>query len=461
MIHGAKVHIFFYLQSNRRFILVIGLINYAELVLSKERLQDDMDYYTRRYPNVLLRRYFVFNMFNHTESSTWRIPQVPGDPDAVVIFPPDVECAEGGVRMIDVHLQEMMSGIAVKLFVALENMASAASDEGRIKASGKFPHGLNVFTIFDETEENAFEGNANNSNARAPVGMGGSSSLNLSNASSKMKRRIPGRLKKIVGDLCLQVCSPIDAIDNFTAAVSELRSQNDSMWLGSAYEGLAVSILQAMRIKLNLEELFSRDLKPLMAGGTTTLECAVYKLVEDRCNEAMQLYSRHSILAFLEAECSMRLAKVFEEAGASCVPESEQKVIEYLLRSVTAASINKQQQVDCLLEAALVCHRLKMRRKYAFFLFLASLHASDAENPFVVQGLVRRALQQYGIQLSSEAHFNGGNLFNDPDRCDLEHSLGDGVAQRPEWSWASMRRLLFAYAAHNNREAGDFVAAAR
>jgi hypothetical protein len=218
-----------------------------------------------------------------------------------------------------------------------------------------------------------------------------------------------------------------------------------------------------MQMKLNIEELFSRDLKPLMAGGAMTLECAAYKLVEDKCNDAMQIYGRQSNLSVLEAECAMRLAKVFEEVsgGSSAVPDPEQKVVEYLMRSVTAASVNKQQQVDFLLEAALVCHRLKLQRKYGFFLFLASLHASDNENPFVVQGLVRRALKQYGIQLSSEAHFDGVSLFNDPERCNLERALDDGLTVRPESSWASMRRLLYAYAAHYNREAGDFVAATR
>jgi hypothetical protein len=422
-----------------------------------------MDYYNRRYPNVLLRRYFVFNMFNYSDSSMWRVPAVPGDPDALVIFPPDVECAEGGARMVEVHLQEMMGGIAIKLYVTLEALAIAACDESRVKSTGKLPGGLQVFTTFDDSEDNAFESGSASANTNARTSVAAVSPLlNISNASSKMKRRIPGRLKKIVGDLCLQVCSPVDAIENFTAAISELRSQNDSIWLASAYEGIAISILQAVRMKLNIEELFSRDLKPLMAGGAMTLECAAYKLVEDKCNDAMQIYSRQPNLSVLEAECAMRLAKVFEEASSgSSVPEPEQKVVEYLMRSVTAASANKQQQVDFLLEAALVCHRMRLQRKFGFFLLLASLHASDNENPFVVQGLVRRALKQYGIQLSSEAHFDGVSLFNDPDRCTLERAFDDGLAVRPELSWASMRRLLFAYAAHYNREAGDFVAATR
>jgi hypothetical protein len=178
-------------QCNRRYLHVIGLINFPELEGSKYRLEEDMDYYTRRYPNVILRRYFVFNMFNHPNSNSWTIPSIPNDPNAIVVFPPDGECGEGN-NMIDIHLHEVMAGTALRLLLALEAQA-AACEEARLRpAHSKIPPGMHLFTTYDEMEEGAIEG-------------GGQGALSMANASSKMKRRVSGRLRKITGDLCLQV----------------------------------------------------------------------------------------------------------------------------------------------------------------------------------------------------------------------------------------------------------------
>lgn len=179
-------------QCNRRYLHVIGLINYPELEGSKYRLEEDMDYYTRRYPNVILRRYFVFNMFNHPSSNSWTIPSIPNDPNAIVVFPPDGEC-EGGNNMIDIHLHEVMAGVALKLLLALETQAVACEDaRQRSSSHSKIPPGMNLFTMYDEMEEGMVEG-------------GSTGGINMSNASSKMKRRVGGRLRKITADLCLQV----------------------------------------------------------------------------------------------------------------------------------------------------------------------------------------------------------------------------------------------------------------
>lgn len=178
-------------QCNRRYLHVIGLINYPELEGSKYRLEEDMDYYTRRYPNVILRRYFVFNMFNHPSSNSWTIPSIPGDPNAIVVFPPDGEC-EGGNSMVEIHLQEVMAGVALRVLLALEAQAAVCDDSRLRAAQGRVPPGMNLFTSYDEMEEGAADG-------------GGAGSITFSNASSKMKKRIGGRLRKITADLCLQV----------------------------------------------------------------------------------------------------------------------------------------------------------------------------------------------------------------------------------------------------------------
>jgi hypothetical protein len=143
----------------------------------------------RRCPNVILKQFFLFNMFDRPNADGAAIPSIPNDPGAVVVFPPDGEC-EGG-SMIDVHLQEVMAGAALKLYLVLESQA-VACEEAREKSIVKLPNGFNVFTIFDEYDDDSKTSSA-------------SGHISLSNASTKMKKRIPGRLRKVVGDLCLQV----------------------------------------------------------------------------------------------------------------------------------------------------------------------------------------------------------------------------------------------------------------
>ena len=52
-----------------------------------------------------------------------------------------------------------------------------------------------------------------------------------------------------MGDLCLQVCSPVDAIHQYTAAVTESRATLDLLWLASALEGYAAAVLTLLSHK--------------------------------------------------------------------------------------------------------------------------------------------------------------------------------------------------------------------
>ena len=48
-------------QCTRRVLMVIGLINYPELGRSVDKIEEELDYFSRRHPYVVLRRIFVFN----------------------------------------------------------------------------------------------------------------------------------------------------------------------------------------------------------------------------------------------------------------------------------------------------------------------------------------------------------------------------------------------------------------
>ena len=121
----------------------------------------------------------------------------------------------------------------------------------------------------------------------------------------------------------VQVCSPLDAIDNFSAAISEFKSHSDYMWLAGAYEGLATSIILAMQTGTSLEEVIGRDVKALTSSGLSS-DLALLKIAEDRCAEALTIYSKNVAFSGLEVECLFRVARLC--ADFPIIPDREQKV---------------------------------------------------------------------------------------------------------------------------------------
>lgn len=128
------------------------------------------------------------------------------DPYAMVIFPPDREC-EGG-SMIDVHTQEIMGNVAVKLFAALEfhmlkceeyrhkavSVVSSYKSNPHVTVSSLLPSWLSLSTHYDLLE-----------NADEKEGSATASASAQAEKVRKAKKRINGRMKKWMGDICLQV----------------------------------------------------------------------------------------------------------------------------------------------------------------------------------------------------------------------------------------------------------------
>jgi hypothetical protein len=125
----------------------------------------------------------------------------------------------------------------------------------------------------------------------------------------------------------IQGCSPLDALENFIAAIAECKNQGDSMWLAGAYEGFAAAILFCLELRVSLDETVGRELKASLQSGLS-LGCAVVRLAEERCVEALSLHGRNMAFAGLEVECSLKLARMYEEA-AGPIPDREQKVRRY------------------------------------------------------------------------------------------------------------------------------------
>ena len=58
------------------------------------------------------------------------------------------------------------------------------------------------------------------------------------------------------------------------------------------------------------------------------------------------------------------------------------------MKAISVDGLNIQQQIECMLEAGLICYRLGMKRKYALFLFLAAILSIENENFSFAQTLL-------------------------------------------------------------------------
>lgn len=65
--------------------------------------------------------------------------------------------------------------------------------------------------------------------------------VGLDMESRNNKKRCTGRMTKHLGDMCLQAGLLTESLTYYTNAVETLKSVNDWLWLGAAYEGLCAA----------------------------------------------------------------------------------------------------------------------------------------------------------------------------------------------------------------------------
>ena len=222
-------------------------------------------------------------MFNFSFDLSLPPKGLSKDPNSLVIFPPEGNCNEGAVSMVDVHLKEVMSHASVKIICELEKQVLVC-EEARSK--GIYPTNVSLSTRYDEMEE--VDG--------------------LGKKDKGGKKRHPGRFRKWMGDLCLQVCSPLDALEHFTQSVVDCRASNDSLWLAGSLEGFASSLLLLLLLEYDMSEVVGVEV------GSVGVEERCIRLIEERVGEAIAIYSRNIIYCTMEVESILRLARTLENS---------------------------------------------------------------------------------------------------------------------------------------------------
>lgn len=434
-------------QCTRRVLMVIGLINYPELGRSIDKIEEELDYFSRRHPYVVLRRIFVFNYTFDQISPPLptRLKGPSDDINSLVVLAPDGEC-EGG-NMVEVHLHEVMGYAAIKIFSALEKQTSIIDD---CLARNKFPTTLKLSTFHDEVDD----GHDKDSKARRIA---------------LIHKKPSGRMHKWKGDFSLQVCSPIDALEHYIISIAECRALGDGLWLAGALEGYLITILVLLSLGISMEDYIGKDVRTLLSKISSepvpqnTNVCTmanIFSLAEDRAKEALSIYSKSIHFSGLEVECSLRLARMFE---ADMTIGRDQKVLDYVFHAAAVPGLNIQHQIECTVEGALICSRLGMKRKYGFLLYLAALMCVESDNISSAHALIRNSCSQYGLNSCALSALKRQGSLSIHDSLEAQNLATENDIEMidPSASWISMRKALFAHSAYIAKECGDTLSASR
>ena len=178
------------------------------------------------------------------------------DPESLILCPTEGDSKEiltverkehssssAVLSVVESRLKTMLANIAVIVFESLQKEMRVC--EGS-RFAGSFPPWL-ITAMKRPRSKPSDEDEANSANP------------SLNNSSGLMiltKKVLSGRLRKFMGDLCLQVCSPVDAIHQYTAAVTESRATLDLLWLASALEGYAAAVLTLLSHKPSAGALY-------------------------------------------------------------------------------------------------------------------------------------------------------------------------------------------------------------
>jgi Transport protein Trs120 or TRAPPC9, TRAPP II complex subunit len=129
----------------------------------------------------------------------------------------------------------MLGNIALKVFDSLQKEMINCDDA---RTAGTYPQWLLAATRRVRPKAND-EPNSIAAGAGAASGVASAQNAVVPNT----KKLQSGRLRKFMGDLCMQVCSPVDALAHYSAAIADGRQCSDSLWLAGSLEGYASAIL--------------------------------------------------------------------------------------------------------------------------------------------------------------------------------------------------------------------------
>jgi hypothetical protein len=324
-------------QGHKRTLAAIGICdcpNCDDLPLAYKQF----DKAVREYRHVKLKRCFAFD---HAFDSNV-VEETAGLKD-LVMFPEDQMIGEG-MSSVNLHMQVVLNTLAVSLIQLFENdIIETLTQVSKAKVS----EALLLKTLMDDDDM----------------------------SKKKLKQRLPGRVRKWVGDYCLLACAPGDAMGHYIAAIELTKQYSDHIWHGAALEGVSCALVAGAR----LSALINASHRGAPPQADADIRYGYSPDAAERCQDAISLYRKQLIMPgtggcapvlALVIEASFKLARYY---GTVANPPQIPKALTLIrdtdpIYAPGSEMLRHQTQIQITLQTALLCEAMGLRRKFAFYM---------------------------------------------------------------------------------------------
>ncbi|XP_008196943.1 protein brunelleschi [Tribolium castaneum] len=216
--------------------------------------------------------------------------------------------------------------------------------------------------------------------------------VGLDMESRNNKKKCTGRMTKHLGDLCLQAGLLAESLVYYGNAAETLKSVNDWLWLGAAYEGLcaasALVLYPEMQRSVQLQRNASlqEGSSPKKTVVASNLDVGAKKAsvpntlapedISKRYREAIIHYSKYQNAGIVETEASFKAARIAVEQNHSLQAASFLQNVVYI--NLTLSEQEKIQRFETLAE---LYTQIGFTRKAAFCQRLAATRYVSPQNP--------------------------------------------------------------------------------
>lgn len=206
--------------------------------------------------------------------------------------------------------------------------------------------------------------------------------VGLDMESRNNKKRCTGRMTKHLGDLCLQAGLITESLAYYSQAVEILKSVNDWLWLGAAYEGLSAASALVLYPEMqrsvplhrnaSLQEGSPRKTSQASSGAPIITKKHVVNTlppeeIAKRYREAIIHYSKYQNAGIIETEASFKAARIAVEQNHALQAASFLQNVVYI-----NLSLSEQEKIQRFETLADLYTQIGFIRKAAFCLRLAA-----------------------------------------------------------------------------------------
>uniref|UniRef100_A0A671M662 Trafficking protein particle complex subunit 9-like n=1 Tax=Sinocyclocheilus anshuiensis TaxID=1608454 RepID=A0A671M662_9TELE len=191
--------------------------------------------------------------------------------------------------------------------------------------------------------------------------------VGLDTDSRHYKKRCQGRMRKHVGDLCLQAGMLQDALVHYHMAVELLRSVNDFLWLGAALEGLcSASVIFHYPGGALTTNGISADTSTEIGRAKN---CLSQEDIIEKYKEAISYYGKYKSAGVIELEACIKAVRVL------AIQKRAMEASEFLQNAVyiNLGQLSEEEKIQRYSVLSELYELIGFHRKSAFFKRVAAM----------------------------------------------------------------------------------------